>query len=163
MTDLADPAELELESEAQALLNQAMTGYRQDPHRGDFLLEYACTQAADPLPLYRAIIKFYNRQRRFDQAQDFAARSLAEAARQCGLPPDAALWQRNLLPAWNTPQASQALLALKAMAFIALRRNHPVVANQYLAILNALDSEDGSGASVLSALVESLDGDGQPP
>lgn len=153
MTDLA---ELESESEAQALLQQAMADYRLDPVRGDFLLQFACTQATDPLPLYRVIVKFYNRQRRFDQAQEFAARALAEAGRQCGLPEDPEHWRRALLPAWDTLSASQALLSLKAMAFVALRREDTATAARYLAILTTLDLEDGSGASVVSALADSL-------
>ena len=113
-------------------------------------------QAADPLPLYRVITKFYNRQRCFEQAQDFARRALAEAGRQCGLPEDPASWRRDHLPAWDTAPASQALLSLKAMAFIALRRDDQALAGRYLAVLTALDPEDGSGASVVSAMADSL-------
>ena len=153
MSEVTEEAEA---TPADALLAQAMAGYRADPVKGDFLLNYACTQAADPLPLYRVITKFYNRQRRFDQSQDFARRALAEAGRQCGLPDDPQTWRREHLPAWNTLPASQALLALKAMAFIALRREDRTLATRYLAVLTALDAEDGSGASVVSALADSL-------
>ncbi len=152
-SDAADPAA----SPADALLNQAMAGYRADPVKGDFLLSYACTQATDPLPLYRVVTKFYNRQRRFEQAQDFARKALAEAGRQCGLPDDPETWRRGHLPAWDTVLASHALLALKAMAFIALRREDPALATRYLAVLTALDIEDGSGVSVVSAMADSLE------
>ncbi|HNF90031.1 MAG TPA: hypothetical protein PLL19_11915 [Thiobacillaceae bacterium] len=144
-------------SAADALLARAMAGYRADPVKGDFLLNYACTQAADPLPLYRVVSKFYNRQRRFEQAQDFARKALAEAGRQCGLPDDPETWRRAHLPAWDTALASHALLALKAMAYIALRREDPALAARYLAVLSALDPEDGSGVSVVSAMADSLE------
>lgn len=153
---MSDLAESDAASPADALLSQAMAGYRADPLKGDFLLNYACTQAADPLPLYRVVTKFYNRQRRFEQAQDFARKALAEAGRQCGLPDDPQTWRCEHLPAWNTLPASQALLALKAMAFIALRLEDQAMAARYLAVLTALDIEDGSGASVVSAMADSL-------
>lgn len=35
-----------------------MAEYAQGPARGDFLIQYACSQAADPLPFYRVIYKF---------------------------------------------------------------------------------------------------------
>lgn len=153
---MSDLAASQAATPADVLLAQAMADYRADPARGDFLLHYACTQAADPLPLYRAITKFYNRQRCFEQAQDFAGRALAEAGRQCGLPEDPASWRRDHLPAWDTAPASQALLGLKAMAFIALRRQDQELAARHLSLLTALDPEDGCGASVISALAESL-------
>ncbi len=157
MSDLGESEAASLaDSPADALLSQAMAGYRADPVKGDFLLNYACTQAADPLPLYRVVTKFYNRQRRFEQAQDFARKALAEAGRQCGLPDDPETWRRDHLPAWDTALASHALLSLKAMAFIALRREDQALAARYLAVLTALDIEDGSGASVVSAMADSL-------
>lgn len=138
------------------LLRRAMADYRTDPARADFLLECACAQAADPLPLLRVGYKFYNRQRRFELAEEFAGRALAEAGRRCGLPADPADWRREQLPAWDTPEASQALLALKALAFLALRRETPDRAAGHLAILAALDTNDGSGASVVAALAASM-------
>jgi hypothetical protein len=154
---MSDLAESEVATPADVLLGQAMAGYRADPVKGDFLLNYACTQAADPLPLYRVITKFYNRQRRFEQAQDFASKALAEAGRQCGLSDDPESWRREHLPAWDTVLASHALLALKAMAFIALRREDPALAARYLSVLATLDLEDGSGVSVVSAMADSLE------
>lgn len=154
MNEVTEEAEA---TPAEALLSQAMTGYRADPVQGDFLLNYACTQAADPLPLYRVVTKFYNRQRRFEQAQDYARKALAEAGRQCGLPDDPESWRREHLPAWDTILASHALLALKAMAFVALRREDTALAARYLAVLTVLDIEDGSGVSVVSAMADSLE------
>lgn len=140
----------------EALLRQAMVDYPQDPARGDFLIQYACTQAADPLPLYRVIYKFYNRQRRFGPAGDFALRALHEAGRQGGLPARPEDWNVTALQALDIDVASNALLALKACSFIAFRRGDTQTGERWLAVLSALDPEDGSGVSVVSALAESL-------
>lgn len=148
MSTAADPA--------QALLRQAMGGYGGDPRQGDFLIQCVCVQAADPLPLYRVVYKFYNRQRRFDLARDFALRALGEAGRRGGLPADPGHWTVAALGAAGTDVASHALLALKAAAFIALRQGEPEEGERYLALLSALDPEDGSGASVVAALAQSL-------
>jgi hypothetical protein len=152
MNSEAPPAD----TPAAALLAQAMARYREDPARGDFLIHYACLQAADPLPLQRIAYKFYNRQRRFDLAQDFARRALHEAARQAGLSPEFATWTRGLLARCDTTLASQTLLALKALAFISLRAGNEAAARPYLDRLAQLDPEDGSGASVVAALLESV-------
>ncbi len=154
--ELSDEEALEGEEGAHALLRQAMADYPQDPERGDFLIQYACTQASDPLPLYRVVYKFYNRQRRFGPAGDFALRALHEAGRQGGLPADPQDWTLEALSTVGEDVASNALLALKASSFIAFRRGDPRVGERYLAILSALDPEDGSGVSVVSALAESL-------
>jgi hypothetical protein len=133
-----------------------MAGYAADPERGDFLIHYACTQAADPLPLYRVVYKFYNRQRRFDLAGAFASRALEAAALRCGLPAHPGQWNRQMLAAIDPDLVSQMLLALKAQAFVALRQGTPEDARLSLDWLAALDPEDGSGASVVSALADSL-------
>ncbi len=137
-----------------ASLREAMAGYSADPAKADLLLQVACTQAADPLPLYRVLYKFYNRMRRFDVARDYASRALAEAARQGGLAQDPAGWTRAHLAGTDPLIASQALLALKALAFIALRSGDEAGARPCLAKLAALDPEDGSGVSVVQALME---------
>lgn len=140
----------------QILLRQAMADYTLDPERGDFLIQYACTQADDPLAMYRVAYKFYNRQRCFDLAGEFALRALEEAGRQGGLPLDPGDWTLEGLSTVGADVASNALLALKATSFIAFRRGDPAEGEHYLAILSALDPEDGSGVSVVSALAESL-------
>jgi len=152
MNSVAVPAN----TPAESLLAEAMAGYREDPLRGDFLIRCACAQAADPLPLLRTAYKFYNRQRRFDLAQDCAARALQEAARQAGLPTGFETWTREHLLRMDATLASQALLALKALAFIALRGGDEAAARPYLDRLVQLDPEDGSGASVVAALMESV-------
>lgn len=153
--DGENPA-LGLPRAAEALLRQAMADYGRDPARGDFLIHFVCTQALDPLPAYRVITKFYNRQRRFDLAVDFADRSLREAARQCGLPVSPETWTPGRLAGLRADSVSHVLLALKALAFLELRRGNDHVADRHLALLQRLDPEDGSGVSVVSALSASL-------
>ncbi|OYY92683.1 MAG: hypothetical protein B7Y41_14865 [Hydrogenophilales bacterium 28-61-23] len=138
---------------AETLLAEAMACYREDPTRSDFLIQCACAQAPDPLPLLRIGYKFYNRQRRFDLARGLAARALAEAARRAGMSGDFESWTRAQWAEIAPPLASDALLALKALAFLALRDGHEIAARPYLDSLLRLDPEDGSGASVVEALM----------
>lgn len=139
-------------SAAETLLQQALTTYRNDPLRGDFLIHYACASASDPLPLQRIAYKFYNRQRRFARAYDFAACALGEAARRAGLADDFNTWRRESLLGLDADLSSHILLALKALAFLSLRMGEGHAAHPYLACLARLDPEDGSGASVIEAL-----------
>lgn len=141
---------------AESLLRRILADYAADPAQGDLLFQIACTQARDPLPLYRTLYKFYNRQRCFDQAMEFAQRALAEAARQARLPAEFSAWTRAQLAEADPQIASQALLALKAMAFITLRSGDESGASSYLEPLRRLDPEDGSGASVVLALAAAL-------
>ncbi len=135
-------------------LRDVMAGYASDPAKGDMLLQVACAQASDPLPLYRVLYKFYNRLRRFEVAGDYAARALSEAARQGGLPQDYADWTREHIAGLKPHLASQVLLALKATAFIALRSGDESGARPCLAKLAELDPEDGSGVSVVMSLAD---------
>lgn len=148
---------LRINAAAEALLGQAMASYRDDPARGDFIIHCACAQAANPLPLQRIAYKFYNRQRRFDLAQEFAQCALLEAGRQAGLPADFETWTRNDLARADSGLASHALLALKALAFIGLRAGDEASARPYLERLTRLDPEDGSGVSVIAALMDSVE------
>lgn len=138
------------------LLREAMADYGSDPARADFMLNYACSQAVDPLPVYRVLYKFYNRQRRFELGRHFAALALAEAGRRAGLADAPEAWTAADLAGLDPLLASQVLLALKANAFLALRGGDQAAAGPWLAILRHLDPEDGSGASVVTALAESL-------
>ena len=154
--DAAEHGKSRLTDGAEALLSQAMAEYREDPARGDFLLHCACAQASDPLPLQRVAYKFYNRQRRFDLAHDFALRAMLEAGRQAGLPSNFEQWTRGQLAEVDATFASHALLALKALAFISLRSGEESAAQAYLDRLALLDPEDGSGVSVIAALMDSV-------
>ncbi len=147
------PLHSETDAAAHALLRQAMLEYPGDPARGDFLIRYAFSQAADPLPLYRIGYKFYNRMRRFKAARDLAAEARLEAARRARLPADPAQWTRKQMEKLDAGLASHLLLALKASAFIALRMNETGHARVWLEQLTRLDPQDGSGASVIEALM----------
>jgi hypothetical protein len=137
---------------AEALLRQALAAHAEDPARADFMLDFLCAQAEDPLPMYRVLYKHYNRLRRFDRAEVFARRALEEAGRRCGLPDDPMTWTRAAIVQAAPDHASQALLALKASAFLALRQGEPARAEAWLTLLGDLDPEDGSGVSVVQAL-----------
>ncbi len=154
---MTEDGEAEILPEAvDGLVRQAMADYRSDPVGSDFLLRYACSQAADPLPLYRVLYKFYNRQRHFEPAGEFARAALDEAARRGDLPADVADWSPEMLDDLEPGLASQVLLALKALAFIGLRGGDEAGAGRHLEILQRLDPADGSGVSVVTALAESL-------
>ncbi len=132
----------------------ALVDYASDPARADLILRVACADSADPLPLYRVLYKFYNRQRRFEIARDYATFALADAAQRAGLPADCTTWTADRLSQTDPGLASQALLAIKAQAFLALRCARPEAARPLLAALARLDPSDGSGASVVQALAD---------
>jgi hypothetical protein len=136
-----------------ALLQRGMAQYRNDPAGAEFLFGFARSQAPDSLPLYRVLIKFYNRQRRFDAAYDLAVQGMATAARQCSLPSDWRDWTPELLAGKDT---SFVLLTLKAMAFLELRRDNASASVELLEKLKLLDPEDGVGGSVVTALAEGV-------
>lgn len=155
MTPAASPGNANAPG-ADALLAQALARYRDDPARGDFLIEYACAVAPDPLPARRIAYKFYNRERRFELAREHAGRALAEAARRIGLADGVATWTRDDLAGRDGDLASHVRLALKALAYISLRMGDEAGARPFLDTLSRLDPEDGSGVSVVAALLESL-------
>jgi len=86
------------------------------------------------------------------------ADAMAEAARRCGLAGPQDTWTRADLVAVDPLLAGQLPLALKALAFIALRGGDQAGASGPLDALRRLDPEDGSGASVVTALAESVRG-----
>lgn len=154
MTETA--GEDELPAPLGALLRQAMALYASDPQQAEFMLGYAVTQAPSAAGLHRALYKFYNRQRRFDLARHHAAAALEVAAREAGLPPDWRTWTAGMLRSADPAPASQALLALKALAFIALRGGDAASARAILGLLARLDPADGAGASVVAALAAGM-------
>jgi hypothetical protein len=120
MIEMAQPANIDsLPAEAHTLLLRGMAQYRSDPAGAELLFGIARSQAPASLPLYRALVKFYNRECQFDAAYDMAALGMREAARVGQLPPDWRDWTLDML---NGKTASFALLTLKAMAFLELRR-----------------------------------------
>jgi hypothetical protein len=137
-------------------VRDALADYAADPARADLILQVACAQATDPLPLRRVLYKFYNRQRRFDIAREHAASALAEASRQALLPLPIEAWSADQLDGVDTYTASQIRLALKAIAFLSLRLGDADTARAHLGHLARLDPADGSGASVVQALAAAM-------
>jgi hypothetical protein len=142
-----------LPAEVHTLLQRGMTLYRSDPSGAELLFGIARSQAPASLPLYRALVKFYNRECQFDAAYDMAALGMREAARLGKLPPDWRDWSLDML---NGKAASFALLTLKAMAFIELRRGNTSASVEILDQLRLLDPSDGIGSSVVAALAAGI-------
>lgn len=142
-----------LPEEAHALLQRGMDLHRSDPAGAELLFGIARSLAPASLPLYRALVKFYNRACAFDAAYDMAALGMAEAARLGSLPPDWRAWTPDRL---DGPTASFALLTLKAMAFLELRRGNTAASVEILDQLQRLDPSDGTGSSVVAALAAGI-------
>jgi hypothetical protein len=142
-----------LPEEALALLQRGMAQYRSDPAGAELLFGIARSQSPASLPLHRALVKFYNRECQFDAAYEMAALGMREAARLGQLPPDWRDWSPDML---NGKTASFALLTLKAMAFIELRRGNTSAAVEILDQLRQLDPSDGIGSSVVAALAAGI-------
>jgi len=142
-----------LPAEAMTLLQRGMALYRSDPAGAELLFGIARSQAPASLPLYRALVKFYNRECAFDAAYDMAELGMREAARLGQLPDDWRDWTLDML---NGKAASFALLTLKAMAFIELRRGNTPASVAILEQLKQLDPSDGIGSSVVASLAAGI-------
>jgi len=154
MIKAAQPADIDsLPAEAHTLLLRGMAQYRSDPAGAELLFGIARSQAPASLPLYRALVKFYNRECQFDAAYDMAELGMREAARLGQLPPDWRDWTHDML---SCKEASFALLTLKAMAFIELRRGNTPASVAILERLKLLDPSDGIGSSVVAALAAGI-------
>ncbi|MGA7178652.1 MAG: hypothetical protein WBX11_03555 [Thiobacillaceae bacterium] len=80
-----------------ALWQPGMAQYRTDLAAAEFLFANGLSHAPDSLPLYRALIKFYNRQRQCDAAHDMAVRGMNGAAGRANLPPNWRDWIPDML------------------------------------------------------------------
>jgi hypothetical protein len=149
-----DPVDIDdLPADVLALLQRGMAQYRSDPVGAELLFGIARSQAPCSLPLYRALVKFYNRECQFDAAYDIAALGMREAARLGRLPPDWRDWTPDEM---SGQAASFALLTLKAMAFLELRRGNTPASVDILEQLKQLDPSDGIGSSVVAALAAGI-------
>ena len=129
--------------EINALLQQGIAVHVSAPQLAESHFREALARRPDILCSYRCLVKHYNRRRQFDNAITTVRAWLAEAVRQAGSPADWREWQ----------DASSAMLgALKAFAFVELRRGREEEAQAAIARLQQLDPEDGTGVSVLAAL-----------
>lgn len=133
----------DIPAEINALLQQGIAVHVSDPQLAENRFHEALTLRPDLLCSYRCLVKHYNRHRQFDNAITTVRAWLAEAVRQAGSPTDWNEWQ----------DASSSMLgALKAYAYVELRRGRKEVAQAAIARLQQLDPEDGTGVSVLAAL-----------
>jgi len=126
------------------------------------LLWTAQALAPQCLTVYYALYKHHAGRREFDQAEGAAQRGLQEAARLCGLQADWRQVASATLPAGldfgaNGP-ARFWLFTLKALAFIALRRQRPAEARELLARITALHPHSGIGDDVVATMLASLSG-----
>ncbi|MBW8370718.1 MAG: hypothetical protein K0M66_07075 [Thiobacillus sp.] len=154
MNEMAQPADIDsLPADVLTLLQRGMAQYRSDPAGAELLFGIARSQAPASLPLYRALVKFYNRECQFDAAYDMAAQGMREAARLGQLPPDWRDWTLDML---HGKEASFALLTLKAMAFLELRRGNTAASVEILDQLRQLDPSDGIGSSVVASLAAGI-------
>lgn len=126
------------------LLQQGVAAHFTDPALAEAHFLNALALAPDALPAYRCLVKHYNRRRQFDKALAAAQGWVATAAGQAGLPDNWLLWQA---------APSTALAALKGLAFIYLRNGQPAKAEAAIKRVQAMDPEDGVGASVIAALI----------
>ena len=141
------------------LLHQAVQAPRGE---AGALLWSAQALAPQALAIYYALYKHHAGQREFELAERAACRGLLEAAKQAGLAED---W-RQVLPG-SLPAAVDFsrigaarfwLFTLKALAFIALRRERPDEARQLLARIAALDPQARIGGDVIATLLASVIG-----
>jgi hypothetical protein len=133
-----------LPAEIDTLLKQGVAVHARAPAVAEAHFLAAIEQMPAALPAYRCLVKHYNRLRRFDEAHGVVERWLAEASHQANLGED---WR-----AWPAAPES-ALAALKAYAFVQLRRGEQQSATEAVHHLLRLDPSDGLGGSVVAALL----------
>lgn len=141
-----------------ALLQRAVVVSRNDKVYAEQLFKQAHELDTACLQTYFALYKFNFYQARLDEAESFVLAGLAEASRQGGFPAD----YRHLFEEreqWNLYADEVCLFylyTLKALAFIKLRQQQTTHGCNILSIIQVLDPEDRSGASVIMALAEAL-------
>ena len=132
------------------LLEQAVEAA---PAEREALLWTAQATAPDCLAVYYLLYKFHAQQRQFELAERAASKGLVVAAKQAGLPKD---WRRAINDTHDFMSPGPArfwLFTLKALAFIALRRQQPELAAELLARIKLLDPLHTVGSDVIAALL----------
>lgn len=143
-----------LPEEVNAKLQQGIALYQDEPATAERLFREALAISPGALPAWFCLIKLHNRYRQFDAAHEAALGALAEASRQCGLAADWQQWQVQHFGQRLEAPWSHTLRALKAVAFIELRRGKRQPALALVDKLRELDPEDGVGYSVVDSLLE---------
>ncbi|WP_342617408.1 hypothetical protein [Rhodoferax sp. GW822-FHT02A01] len=118
------------------------------------LLLTAQVSAPDSASLYYLLYKFYARQADFEQAERVALKGLAVAAKQAHLPDDWRTVTPDMADFTSPGPARFWLFTLKALAFIRLRQDDSTSATAYLAKVQCLDPEGGTGAGVIESLIK---------
>lgn len=140
------------------LLQTAVIANRTDKAQAEQLFLHAYQTDHSCLQTYFALYKFYFNQSRFVEAEYFVTAGLEEAARQGGFPSDYRLLFREK-GKWDLYASEITLFylyTLKALAFIKLRQRQAAQGHLILMMMQDLDPEDRSGASVIMALAEAL-------
>lgn len=132
------------------LLQQGVVAYRSDQIRADRLFRQALDLAPQALPAYLCLYKIHTDMGNLETAREAALDGLREAARQAGWPADPTLWPKNQSHADGA--ARFALVTLKALSFIELRRGDHAAATRLLAILSNVDPAGGVGWPAIAAL-----------
>ena len=146
----------EVPPQAKALVEQARA--ESNPERALALLWTAQVCAPECPSLYYLLYKFYARHADFDQAEEAALKGLEVAAEQALLPDDWRVVTPEMADFASPGPARFWVFTLKALAFIRLRKQDPDAARAYLAKVQELDPEGGSGASVIEALIKGSQG-----
>jgi tetratricopeptide (TPR) repeat protein len=144
--------------EVNRVLQQAVALSRNHFLEAERLFKRALELDRSCLQGYFALYKFYFHYKQFNDAEREIKAALAEAARQGGFPD-------NLRQLIEPPHKDQLyagesglfyLFSLKALAFVKLRRRQDGEAQTILALLQELDPEDRSGASVIRSLANAI-------
>lgn len=136
------------------LLQAGVLAYRKDADQAGKLFRQALETAPQELPVYFCLYKIHTYQGQLEEAQAIAEAGLAEAARQAEWSED---WR-----AWTFQGVSLegpgrfALYTLKALSFIHLRKDNPLLATQMLDALKQLDPTGSTGWPVVDALAEGV-------
>jgi tetratricopeptide (TPR) repeat protein len=142
--------------EVNELLQQGVMLHRQDRTAAEAKFREALALDPSTLATYFCLYKILAYQGLLDDALPTAEAGLLEAVRQAGLPGDFILWTPENLAKAEKDAARFALYALKAIAFIHLRRGKPEETRRRLDKLAELGEIDGLGGGVVDDLMRAV-------
>jgi tetratricopeptide (TPR) repeat protein len=126
----------------------------ENPERALALLWTAQVCAPECPSLYYLLYKFYARHADFEQAELAALKGLDVASEQAHLPDDWRIVTADMGDFMAPGPARFWLFTLKALAFIRLRQKDVESAQAYLAKVQELDPQGGTGAGVIESLIK---------
>lgn len=138
------------------MLQAAVSAYRHDRVAGE--AGFRAAILADPTALapHYCLYKILTYQGRLEEARAAAETGLALAASAAGLAPDWRRWQAADVPETFGGPIRFALYAMKALAFIHLKRGERAVAQALLAKLADLGRLETVGGTVIAELAAGL-------